>query len=235
MNTFNIDYKFLLDTDNNPIIVFNHSGKILYLNDNAEVLLGYVNAREIFNLAINNAPKSYGSKTSQIELNYNQLKFYAINVSYNSDEWIAIRLYYRPRDTKAFKKLHSKNEVLTDINTLLDIAISQFKIESNATIKLFTDQDIPKVLLNQNNFSKLLRKTLSSFKASSYLDISLKLDIGEHIVINGQKYSLVNLTFASNGRYTNEDNNIKELANELFLLSTLLENSISFEIPLITK
>ncbi len=233
MSTSNIDYKFLLEIDNNPIIVFNNDGKILCLNNNAEILMGCVSTKEMFHLAISNAPKEYGTKTTQLELSYGHLKFYAINVSYNSDEWIAIRLYYRPRDKQLAKRINSNSEILTDINILLDVAIVQFKIDSTTNIKLFTDQDIPKTLLNQNSFLKLLRKTLSSFKNASYLNISLKLGIGEHIIIADKRYPLINLTFNSNGRYCDEDKYIKELSNELFLVSELSENNIRFEIPLI--
>ncbi len=235
MNTSNIDYKFLLEVDNNPLVVFNHEGKILYLNGNAEILMSYISPKEIFGLAVNYAPHEYGTKTTQIELAYNQLKFYAINVSYNSDEWIAVRLYYRPRDKQLNKRNSSKGEILTDINMLLDVAIIQFKIDTNTDIRLFTDKDIPKTLLNQNSFSKLLRKSLSSFKAASFLDIELKLGIGEHIIIDEKKYSLIILKFKSNGRYCNRDEEIKDLASELYLVSNLLENSIEFEIPLISK
>ncbi len=235
MNTSNIDYKFLLEVDNNPLVVFNHEGKILYLNGNAEILMSYISPKEIFGLAVNYAPHEYGTKTTQIELAYNQLKFYAINVSYNSDEWIAVRLYYRPRDKQLNKRNSSKGEILTDINMLLDVAIIQFKIDTDTDIRLFTDKDIPKTLLNQNSFSKLLRKSLSSFKAASFLDIELKLSIGEHIIIDEKKYSLIILKFKSSGRYCNRDEEIKDLASELYLVSNLLENSIEFEIPLISK
>ncbi len=232
MNTTNIDFKFLVESDNNPLIVFNHNGKIIYLNSNAEVLMSYANVHDVFELALKNAPKEYGNKTTQIELNFNQLNFYAINVSYISDEWIAIRLYYRPRD-KMLTKRNKSAEIPTDLNSLLDIAITQFKIDSSSNIRLFTDQDIPKVMLNQNNFLKLLRKVLALFKATSYIDITLKVGIGEHIIIEGQRYPLIDLIFSSNGRYCDDDDIIKNLAKELCLVANLKENSIFFEIPLI--
>ena len=232
MNNFEIDYKFLLEVDNNPIVVFNHSGKILYLNSNAEILMSYASVQDIFNIALKHAPKEYGSKTTQIELNYNQLNFYAINVSYNCDEWIAVRLYYRPRE-KREKKSPKNSNILTNINKLLDIAIVQFKIESNTDIRLFTDQDLPETMINQNGFLKLLRKSLSLFKSTAYLDITLKLGIGEHIIIDGQRYSLIDLKFSSSGRHCTHDDYIKELANELCLVSNLSEKSVYFEIPLI--
>ena len=230
-----IDFKFLLEMDNNPLIVFNNDGKIIFLNNNAEILLSYVSSKEIFNLAMHNAPKDYGNKTTQTELVYGHLNFYATNVSYNSDDWIAIRLYYRPRDKKLNHKHDFSNEVLTDINMLLDLAITQFKIDSQADIRLFTDTDIPKTYLNQNNFLKLIRKTLNSYKGVSCLDITLKLGIGEHIIIDEKRYPLINLNFSSVGRYCSEDDSIEELANELFLVCDLKENRIELEIPLITK
>jgi len=73
MNSCNIDYKFLLDMDNNPIIVFNSYGKIIFVNNNGEVLLSYVSPKEIFKLAMDNAPKDYGNKTTQIELKITDL------------------------------------------------------------------------------------------------------------------------------------------------------------------
>jgi len=232
MNTLEIDFKFLIENDTNPLIVFNHSGKILYLNNSAEILLGYVSHKDIFNLALNNAPKEYGVKTTQMELIFSQLKFYAINVSYLSDEWIAIRLYYRPLSKNMTKK-RGKNEVLTDINMLLEIAITQFKIEYNTDIRVFTDQDIPKTMLNQNGFSKLLRKSLKAFKNNNFLDISLKLGVGEHIVIDSKSYKIIDLIFKSKGRYCDSDEEIKNLCNELFIVPNFSEDSIFFEIPLI--
>ncbi len=232
MNTYEIDFKFLVESDNNPIIVFNHSGHIIYINSNAEILMSYVGVKDIFNLALNHAPKEYGSKTTQLELNYNHLKFYSITVSYINDEWISIRLYYRPRE-KMIIENQKKNYTLTDLNKLLDVSIIQFKIESTTDIRVFTDQDIPHILINQNEFLKLLRVILSQFKSSSYLDISLKLGIGEHIVIDSKRYSIVNLEFKSTARYCNDDKLITKLGNKLCLVTNLNEDSIFLEIPLI--
>ena len=229
MNTSKIDYKFLLESDNNPIIVFNHNGKILFLNDNAELLISYVSKKEIFELALNNAPHSYGSKITQVDLKYDRLDFYAINVSYNNDEWIAIRLYYRPKKTN---HLNNKNKILTDINALLDIAITQFKIEHNCEVKLFTDFDIPKFLLNQNDFSILLRKTFLKFKNSKQIDISLKYGIGEHIILDDKKYPLIYLTFVTNNIITDFSDIIK-FSTQLDIVCNTSKNKLVFEIPLI--
>lgn len=230
MNT--LDTKFLLDIDTNPLIVFNSSSKILYINDSAEILMGHASKKDIFNLALNYAPKEYGAKTSKIELAYGHLNFYAVNVGYKSDEWIALRLYYRPL-SKKYTKTRNKDQVPTDINKMLSVAIHQFTIDRYVDIKLFTDTEIPETILNQNNFLKLLRKSLSLFKINKFLDITLKLSIGDHILVDNTPRKIIVLKFQSNGRYCNEDRDIDDLANELCIIPNLQESTITFEIPLI--
>jgi PAS domain-containing protein len=97
MSTASIDFQFILENDGSPVIVFDHRGRILWLNGAAEILLGYADRKELFEIALNHAPKDYGNRTTLLELHYRQLTFYAVNVAYNSDDWVALRLYYRPR------------------------------------------------------------------------------------------------------------------------------------------
>ncbi len=66
-----------------------------------------------------------------------------MSVSYNSEEWIALRLYYRPRTTKD-KRLSSRNLIATNINILLDANISIFKINYNKKLSLLVDKDTAK-------------------------------------------------------------------------------------------
>ncbi len=231
MNT--VDFNFLTEMDNNPLIVFNSNGKIIYLNDNAEILMGYAKKSDIYKLTINNAAKDYGIKHTKMELHYKHLNFYAISVGYSNDEWIAIRLYYRPLSRK-YSKYNIEEQVVTDVNKMLSVAIHQFTIDKTIDIRLFADSEIPATLLNQNNFLKLLRKSLSLFKANTYLDITLKLDIGDQIIVNNKSYKIIILKFQSNGRYCTEDKDIDQLANELCIVPNLKENSIAFDIPLIT-
>jgi hypothetical protein len=230
MNT--LDMQFLLDTDTNPLIVFDSNSKIIYLNDSAEILMGHVSKREIFDLALKYAPKEYGAKTSRLELSFGHLNFYAVNVGYMSDEWIAIRLYYRPL-AKKYSKKKSKDQIPTDVNKMLSIAINQFTIDKDVDIKLFSDTEIPATALNQNSFLKLLRKTLSLFKVNKFLDITLKLSIGDHILVDNKPRKIIVLQFNSNGRYCSEDREIDDLANEIGLISNMQESSVTFEIPLI--
>ena len=88
MNLVSIDFEYLIENDNNPVIIFSSEGKILYLNSNAEILLGYTSSKEVFNLTLNNAPQEYGVKTTQVDLHYGSFSFYSISVSYNDDNYI---------------------------------------------------------------------------------------------------------------------------------------------------
>jgi len=232
MNTASIDYQFILESDGSPIIVFDHQGKILWLNNAAEILLGYVDRKELFEIALNHAPKDFGSRTTLMELHYRQLTFYAVNVSYNSDDWVALRLYYRPR---AGEKRHLEKEKLieTDINVLLEAAITLFKMQHKQRLSLLTDQDLPPIKIDQNNFSKLLRKVLESFRRSSHIEVSLKMTIGEFIIIDEKRYHLLRLRIRANGRYPDDDAGIRDLAESLQIVPIFEENSVTFDIPFI--
>jgi len=232
MNTASIDYQFILENDGSPVIVFDHRGRILWLNSAAEILLGYADRKELFEIALNHAPKDFGNRTTLMELHYRQLTFYAINVSYNSDDWVALRLYYRPRNGEK-RRLEREKLMETDINILLEAAITLFKMQHKQKLSLLTDQDLPPIRIDQNAFSKLLRKTLESFRRSSQIEVSLKMTIGEFIIIDENRYHLLRLKIQANGRYPDDDTQIRDLAEELQIVPLLEENSVTFDIPFI--
>jgi len=234
MNTASIDYQFIIDSDSSPVVVFGNDGKIIWLNNSAEILLGYVDKKELFSLALKYAPKSFGSSTSLMNLHYKHLEFYAISVSYNSEDWIALRLYYRPKSTKE-RRSNKKNLISTDINILLEASISLFKMNYNQKLSLLVDKDMPKIKIDQNNFSKLLRKSLESFRQSSYIDISLKITIGEFMVLSDKRYPIARLKIDANGRYLDKDRDINYLSDSLDIMAVLDENSITLDIPIIKE
>ncbi len=232
MNTESIDYQFILENDGSPVIVFDHRGKILWLNGAAEILLGYADRKELFEIALNYAPKDYGSRTTLLELHYRQLAFYAVNVSYNSDDWVSLRLYYRPR-TGEKRSIEREKLIETDLNNLLEAAITLFKMQHEQKLSLLTDQDLPPIRIDQNNFSKLLRKSLESFRRSSRIEVSLKMTIGEFIIIDDRRYPLLRLRIQANGRYPDEDAAIRKLAESMQLVPLLEESGITLDIPCI--
>ncbi len=227
-----INFEAFVEWDNSPFILFNNSGKIIYLNNASEILFGYVSKKELFDIAVSYAPQNFGYKTTSLTLNYDSFLFYAITVGYENEEQISLRLYNTPR-IKSTRKIETDKFITTDINILLEANIALFKTKNNNPLKLLTDQDLPSFKIDQNNFSKLLRKTLNAFRASDSIDISLKLLIGQHVIIDDKKEPIIQLAIEANGRYADTDDEIQTLAAQSQIKSLLKERSIKLEIPLI--
>ena len=179
----NIDFQPFIEWDNSPFILFSNEGKILYLNHSAELLFGSVSKKELYDLALAYASAGFGYKTTSLSLTYDSFIFHAITVGYEDEEKISLRLYHAP-SVQPTRKIHTDKLITTDINLLLEANIALFQAENNNPLKLLTDQDLPLFKIDQNNFSKLLRKVFHSFRSSDSIDITLKLLIGQHIVIN---------------------------------------------------
>ena len=232
MNTISIDFQAFVEWDNSPFILFNVEGKIVYLNNSAEILFGYVSKQELYDIALAYAPQTFGYKTTTLSLNYDAFNFYAITVGYENEEQISIRFYNAPR-VKPSSPLETDKLMMTDINILLEANIALFKTKNSNSLQLLTDQDLPAFKIDQNRFSKLLRKTLDTFRASDSMSITLKLLIGEHVVIAGKKEAIVQLAVAANGRYHDTDDEIKSLASQSHISCLLKEHTIKLDIPLI--
>jgi hypothetical protein len=227
-----INFQSFIEWDNSPFILFDNTGKILYLNNVAEILFGYVSKKELFDIAVSYAPQNFGYKTTTLTLNYDSFMFHALTVGYENEEQISLRLYNTPR-IKPTKKLESDKLITTDVNILLEANISLFKTTNTNTLKLLTDQDIPSFKIDQNNFSKLLRKTLNAFRASNSIDISLKFLLGQQVIIDGKRTSIIQLGISANGRYIDMDEELRNLAAQSQINCLLKEHSINLEIPLI--
>jgi len=232
MNTLSIDFQPFVEWDNSPFILFSNQGKILYLNNAAEILFGYVSKQELYDITLAYAPHSFGYKTTTLSLNYDSFNFYAVTVGYENEEQISIRFYNTPR-IKPAVPLDSEKLMTTDINILLEANIALFKTKNNNRLQLLTDQDIPAFKIDQNNFSKLLRKVLDAFRSSDSISVSLKLLIGEHVIIADRKEAIVQLSIEANGRYNDADSEIKTLAQQSHITVLLKEHAIKLEIPLI--
>jgi hypothetical protein len=232
MSTTSIDFKSFIEWDNNPFILFNDQGKILYLNNAAEILFGYVTKKELYDIALSYAPQTFGYKTTSLSLNYDTYIFHAITVGYENEEQISLRLYNMPR-IKPARKIETDKLITTDINILLEANIALFRTKNANPLKLLTDQDLPQFKIDQNNFSKLIRKTLNAFRASDSIDISLTLLLGQHVMIDDKRVSIAQLAILANGRYADADDEICNHAEISQIKCILKEHSIKLEIPLI--
>ena len=227
-----VNFKFFIENDSNPFILFTSTGKIKYLNTSAEVLMGACTPKEVFNIALAHAPQTFGFKKSILALSFNSFEFYGINVLYENEEFMGIHLYNKP-----FKKSNT-NMLLdgyssTDINMLLQANIELFNINYAGELALFTDYDIPVFQMHQNNFSLFLRQLLSSFKKSKKLEINVKIKLGEQVVIKERKYAIIVLSVKSNLRDNQKDTELKELAEKNSIDLQLRKSLVTLEIPAI--
>ena len=227
-----INFESFIEWDNSPFILFNNQGKIIYLNNAAEILFGYVSKKELYDIALSYAPQNFGYKTTTLSLSYDSFMFYAITVGYENEDQLSLRLYNTPR-LKPTRKLETDKLIITDINILLEANIALFKTKNTNKLRLLADQDLPAFKIDQNNFSKLLRKTLNAFRSSDSIDISLKLLIGQHVMIDNKKEPLVQLAIEANGRYADVDVEIRTLASQSQIKCITQEHAIKLEIPLI--
>jgi len=232
MNTISINFQSFLDWDNSPFILFDSKSKILYLNNSAEILFGYVSKKELYDLALAYAPQNFGYKTTTLTLNYNSFTFYAITVGYEDENQISIRFYNAPR-IKTNIPINKDKFITTNINLLLEANIVLFKTKNSNSLQLLTDHEIPNFKLDQNLFSKLLRKTLESFENSNSIYVTLGLLTGEHMIIDGKKNAIVQLSIKAKERVTTIDEEIKKLSSDCYVAHFFTENSIKLDIPLI--
>lgn len=234
MNIESIKLEMFVERDINPAIVFSNSGKILYLNNSAETLLAYVKKQVLFDMALAYAPSSFGHKTTMLAIAYDSFNFYAINVGYEDENQISLHLY-RAAPNKLVENINLDKLVATDINILLRANIALFEVDSNTRIKLLIDQDIPQFKVDQNNLSKLLRKCFESFAQSPFVDITLKMIIGKHIVIKGQKETLANLIIVSSRRSVETDDLLESIASKSHIKFISTNETVKLEIPLISQ
>ena len=176
-----------VELDLNPVLTFSSNARILYSNSEAQFLLNRIKSKELFDLALTYAPKTFGALTSYIDLTIKNYTFYAITVMYQNDEEIHMKLY-KSAMVKKESKLNIKNINSTNIFTLVDLAISSSKIKSNINFIKNYDPSIPEFKLDASSFIKTLTQVFEAFKETKNVSCSILLKIGEYIRIEGKKY-----------------------------------------------
>ena len=218
-----------VELDLNPILSFSSNSKIIYSNSEAQFLLNRIKQKELFDLALTYAPKTFGAQTSYIDLTIKNYTFYAITVMYENEDEIHMKLY-KSAMVKKENNLNIKNINVTNIFTLVDLAISTSKIKTNINFIKNYDPSIPEFKLDASTFIKTLNQVFETFKDKKSVTCSILLKIGEYIKIDGKKYSLISVEISSNEKSDFSSINIKE--NSSFIL-TLDENKITIDLPLI--
>ena len=218
-----------IELDLNPILSFSSSSKIIYSNSEAQFLLNRIKQKELFDLALTYAPKTFGALTSYIDLTIKNYTFYAITISYENEDEIHMKLY-KSAMVKKESKLNIKNINTTNIFTLVDLAISTSKIKNNINFTKNYDPSIPEFKLDASSFIKTLNSVFEVFKNKNNVACSILLKIGEYIKIDNIKYSLISVEIVANEESDFSSLNIKETNS--FIL-TYDDTKVTIDLPLI--
>jgi hypothetical protein len=221
-----------LEYDYNPFILFNTKGKITSLNAEAQFLLGFTTANELFELAKTHASINFGFKTTFLQLSYGRYTFFGLTVGYDNEDEIGLKLYQAPSYKLTTKKPEGE---LVNIYSIVDLCIASNSINSNVKFEKEYDPTIPDVIIDSNNLIKLLNKVYSVCKADNIV-IKTKIfyRVGEHIKFDGKKYSLFSIEISSQELQQEKLSEIKLFAQEqdLYIETT---KGITINIPMITS
>ncbi len=179
-------FEFWCEYDINPLIIFNQKGNIIYCNQEAEIFLSYVNKKEVFNLAINNAPKEKGIKVEFKKVVFKDFEFNGFMVGYENEEQIGIRLFINTNTHQI--TLEELERV--DLAMIINFAIEYVSLRSDAKISLYYDTSIPEIYLNKKALLNLL---LEMFENQDEIYIETKIEVGEYIKIENKKYPIIEI------------------------------------------
>jgi len=219
-----------LEYDYNPYILFSSDGKIKSLNSEAQFLLSSNNLKELFELATNYASVTFGFKTTFIDLKFGRYKFFGLTVGYENELEIGIKLYQTP----SFKLTEKKpTGELVNIYTLVDLCISSNSINSSATFIKEFDPAIPEIIVDSNNFIKILNKIYDCFINNDKIYTKIYYRVGEHVKFDNKKYSLFSIEI--NAQNLDKQKEIKLLGfvknSDIFVD---IQKKITINLPMIT-
>ena len=220
-----------IEFDYNPYLLFDQSGKILSLNNEAQYLLGYTDPASLFELAITYAKNNTGFKTSFLDLEFGRFRFFALMVGYDNENEIGLRLYQSP----AFH--YSKPAIegeLVNIYTLIDLCISSNSIGTEIEYTKELDPTIPDIRLQTESFIKLLNKIYTAHTASKRIETKLYFRVGEYIRTENKKYTLFSIEIQSEDVRGNRSSEIRMMAEEMNIFVDFKSNKTILNIPLIT-
>lgn len=188
-------YEQILDNDLNPYILFNSNGKLNNFNKEAEFLFNFVNPKELYELAIQNASQSYGFSSQFINLSYKKHSFYAILVGYLNDDVIALRLY---KEVSPVKDINiDTNYHMSNIYTLINLSKTTSLSSSDIKIEEIYDVSIPELKIDINEFLLVMNSIFSSYINVKKLKLEVAIKTGEFELINEKRYHIICLKFSS--------------------------------------
>jgi hypothetical protein len=205
-------YEQWLENDYNPFALFDANGKIVTANHEAQFLLSYVTAKEIFDMANIYANVTFGFKTTLFDFRIGESQFYGVTVGYLDDDNIGIKLYKTP--VKRFTSLNENGEFV-NIYSLLDLCISAASVSRKIAFKKEFDPTFPDLKLQVEKFTQLVGKIYESHQNANEITTKLAVKIGEYVKFNDKKYPIFILTIEGGDRDIKKEQGIEYLAQNI--------------------
>jgi nitrogen-specific signal transduction histidine kinase len=223
-------YAAILENDLNPFILFDSNGKLKDFNKEAEFLFNYVQPKDLFDLAVENASQSFGFNKQYVHLEYNKVSFYAMMVGYLNDEEISLRLY---KEVEPPKEVQTQaNTEITNIYSLIELSKGTMLLQSDLEITEMYDISIPEMKININNFLLTLNDTFETVSNFDNIELRVYIKTGEYQVVAGQKHKIVCFEITS---FDTIDvvNNLKSNAKKAGINLFIKDKEIRLEFPMI--
>jgi hypothetical protein len=224
-------YEELIEYDLNPFMMFTSDGKLSYYNKEAEFLLSYVSNKELYELAMANAPISFGFKRTFTSLHFERNIFYAILVGYLDEDKIGIKLYKEVCDSIQIERKEKMTEV--NIFTLINLSRTTVLSQTDIVITELYDPSLPDMKLDVEKFLKLLNQILKSYENAKELNIKVFLKIGETIVVKGKKYPICAIKFQSYSSSIQNETTLYTNAKDAGISLFIKPDFIMIEFPML--
>ena len=217
----------VMERDLNPFFLFDSRGKALYLNQSAELLLGYANPDVFFALA-----ERYAASNGAFEIRFEPIGFHSFGfyglMSARENGLIGLRLYQAP---VAVSKIDGAKIAPDNLRAIIDANIAVFRGKSKIEVRTAYDRALPSVGASQNGLSKLIGKALLSFGASDEpLTVALRVSRGGDKRARREQ-SLIKLIIVGAKRKEMFDRQIEDLAKALSASVKLSPDEIILSIP----
>ncbi len=212
-------YKEFFENSLDPFIIFDENANVIEYNKEGEYVLSCTDKNELFNLALNNASQNFGFKITFIELDIGHSSFCAINVGYIDSSHIGLVLHKNVCNKK-YRHI-SSNLQMANIFTLFDIAINT-NLEDTKIVKNY-DVSIPEFKIDINTFLQFLNRIFKQLKKAPLIEITIKMNTGETVVIEGKKYKIISIDIKGGPVRVEEGD----------FVASPLDNGIHIELPFI--
>ncbi len=220
-----------IEYDFNPFFLFDHEGRVLYLNNEAQFLTGKVETSVIFELCRNFASHSFGFRTTMMDLELGNSGFFGIMVGYLDEKKIGVRLYKKMQ--KRFNRI-DESGTPTNIYSLIDLCACTLSTTHPIEFKKEFDPAFPEIRILIDPFTKVLSKIYHCFRQSDTITTRLTLNIGESIRYNGKRYPIFSIRIFGEKMDLSEWNQIRKIAEETNFTVSHKTSSVILSAPMIT-